>query len=175
MKSKSTRPDAPRLFGTNGVRGVVNTEQMDSQFALSLGMAIGTIMKGTVFIATDARTSNEMLKSACVAGMMATGCEVLDLGIVPTPAIQYAVKRHKAAGGVMITASHNPPEFNGIKCIDPDGTEMARQNEETIESIYHSKEFRRAEWDHVGRIKTLPHRCGRVRARASSQPSTQMP
>ncbi len=156
MRTKSAGTDAPRLFGTNGVRGVVNTQQMDSQFALRLGMAIGTLMKGTVFIATDARTSNEMLKSACVAGIMATGCEVLDLGIVPTPAIQYAVRQHKAAGGVMITASHNPPEFNGIKCIDPDGTEMARQNEERIERIYHSKEFKRAEWDHVGRIRPFP-------------------
>ncbi len=64
---------------------------------------------------------------------MATGCEVLDLGVVPTPAIQYAVEEQGAAGGVMITASHNPPEFNGIKCIDPDGTEMSRRNEETIE------------------------------------------
>jgi phosphomannomutase/phosphoglucomutase len=156
MRAKSTDPDAPRLFGTNGVRGVVNTEQMDSHFALGLGMAIGTFMKGTVMVATDARTSNEMLKSACVAGIMATGCEVLDLGIVPTPAIQYAVKRHKAAGGVMITASHNPPEFNGIKCIDPDGTEMARKNEETIERIYHSREFHRATWDRVGRARTFP-------------------
>lgn len=153
---KTTEDRAPRLFGTNGVRGVVNTDQMDSHFALRLGTAIGTFMDGTVMVATDARTSNEMLKSACVAGVLSTGCEVLDLGIVPTPAIQYAVKRHKAAGGVMITASHNPPEFNGIKCIDPDGTEMARKNEETIERIYHTKEFRRVTWDRVGRPRGFP-------------------
>jgi len=144
---------APRLFGTNGVRGVVNTAQMDCDFALRLGMAIGTFMKGTVMIATDARTSNEMLKSACSAGLMAVGCDVLDLGIAPTPAIQYAVKTSGVSGGVMITASHNPPEFNGIKCIDPDGTEMSRTNEEAIEGIFHEGRFRRADWTAVGKVR----------------------
>ncbi|HEX9908073.1 MAG TPA: phosphoglucosamine mutase [Thermoplasmata archaeon] len=144
---------APRLFGTNGVRGVVNTTDMDCQFALRLGMAIGTFMRGTVMIATDARTSNEMLKSACASGIMATGCDVLDCGVVPTPTLQYAVKTYRAAGGVIITASHNPPEFNGIKCIDPDGTEMSRENEEKIESTYASQKFYRADWKKVGRLR----------------------
>jgi phosphomannomutase/phosphoglucomutase len=144
---------ALRLFGTNGVRGVVNTPDMDCQFALRLGMAIGTYMRGTVLIATDARTSNEMLKSACASGIMATGCDVLDCGVVPTPTLQYAVKTNNAAGGVIITASHNPPEFNGIKCIDPDGTEMSRENEERVEAIYASQEFSRADWKKVGRIR----------------------
>ena len=143
--------DAPRLFGTNGVRGIVNSKDMDCQFALRLGMAIGTFMKGTVMIGTDARTSNEMLKSACASGLMATGCSVQDCGAVPTPTLQYAVKMGKVAGGVMITASHNPPEFNGVKCVDSDGTEMSRENEERIEVVYHHQNFARAEWSKVGR------------------------
>ena len=134
---------------------MVNSGQMDCQFALRLGLAIGTFMGGQVMLGTDARTSNEMLKSACAAGLMATGCEVLDCGIVPTPTLQYAVKVNKAAGGVVITASHNPPEFNGIKCIYKDGTEMSRENEEAIEKIYHGQQFSRAEWAKVGRIR--PH------------------
>ena len=141
----------PRLFGTNGVRGVVNTEEMDCEFAMRLGMAIGTFMKGSVLVGTDARTSNEMLKSACMAGIMATGCDILDCGVVPTPTIQFAVKSNDMAGGVMITASHNPPEFNGVKCVDPDGTEMARKNEESIEEIFHTKRFSRADWRGIGR------------------------
>jgi phosphomannomutase/phosphoglucomutase len=145
---------APRLFGTNGVRGIVNSADMDCQFALRLGMATGTFMKGTVMLGTDARTSNEMLKSACASGLMAAGCNVLDCGIVPTPTLQYAVKVNRVAGGVMITASHNPPEFNGIKCIDPDGTEMSRSNEEAIEQIYADGDFSRADWTKVGR--TIP-------------------
>jgi phosphomannomutase/phosphoglucomutase len=145
----------PRLFGTNGVRGIVNSKEMDCQFALRLGMAIGTFMKGTVMLGTDARTSNEMIKSACASGLMATGCTVLDCGIVPTPTLQYAVKVNKAAGGVMVTASHNPPEFNGIKCIDPDGTEMSRSNEEAIERIYADGVFARADWMKIG--KSVPY------------------
>ena len=144
---------APRLFGTNGVRGVVNTEGMDCEFAMRLGLAIGSFMKGPVMMGTDARTSNDMLRSACSAGLMASGCDVFDCGIVPTPTLQYAVKRNEVAGGVMITASHNPPEFNGIKCIDPDGTEMARSNEERIEGLFHRQEFRRADWSGLGRTR----------------------
>lgn len=143
--------NAPRLFGTNGVRGVVNTREMDCEFAMRLGMAIGTFMRGPILLGTDARTSNEMLKSASAAGIMATGCDVRDCGVVPTPVIQFAVKSTDASGGVMITASHNPPEFNGIKCIDPDGTEMARENEEKIEEIFHTGEFTRADWRTIGR------------------------
>lgn len=143
----------PRLFGTNGVRGVVNSDRMDCEFALRLGLAIGTFMKGYIMLGTDARTSNDMLKAACASGMMATGCNVADCGVVPTPTLQYAVKVNRAAGGVVITASHNPPEFNGIKCIHKDGTEMGRENEEAIERIYHSQEFSMAEWSRVGSIR----------------------
>ena len=144
----------PRLFGTNGVRGVVNSKDMDCQFALRLGLAIGTYMKGTVMVGTDARTSNEMLKSACASGLMATGCAVQDCGLIPTPTLQYAVKTGKVAGGVIITASHNPPEFNGIKCVDSDGTEMSRENEEKIETLYHKGDFARADWRNIGQIRS---------------------
>ncbi len=154
--ANADRKTVPRLFGTNGVRGVVNSDQMDCEFALRLGMAIGTFMKGQVMLGTDARTSNDMLRSACASGLMATGCEVVDCGIVPTPTLQYAVKVNKAAGGVVITASHNPPEFNGIKCISKDGTEMSREDEEAIEKIYHEGVFSRADWTRVGRTRSLP-------------------
>ena len=117
---------AERMFGTNGVRGVVN-EYMTSDLALQMGKAIGTEIRGTVAIATDTRVSAEMIKSAVAAGIMASGYSVVDLGIVPTPALQYYVKtRDNIAGGVMITASHNPPQFNGIKCASADGTVMRR-------------------------------------------------
>ncbi len=135
------------------MRGVVNTEGMDCKFAQTLGLAIGSFMKGCVVVGTDARTSNQMLKSACISGITATGCDVIDCGIVPTPALQYAVRIRGASGGVMITASHNPPEFNGIKCIDPDGTEMSRPNEETIERLYHSGDFSLASWNEIGTVR----------------------
>lgn len=140
------------MFGTNGVRGIVNSKEMDPMFALRLGMAMGTYMKGKVMIGTDARTSNEMLKDACTSGLLAVGCDVGDCGVVPTPTLQYAVKTLRAAGGVVITASHNPPEFNGVKAIDADGTEMAREGEEEIELIYHNESFARADWRKVGKV-----------------------
>ena len=144
--------NAPRVFGTNGVRGVVNSEQMDCQFALRLGMAIGTFMRGKVMIGTAPPTSNEMLKSACSSGLMAVGCEVVDCGVIPTPTLQYAVKTGGAAGGVVVTASHNPPEFNGIKAIASDGTEMSRENEEKIEDLLHDGRFALADWHRIGQM-----------------------
>ena len=141
-----------RLFGTNGVRGVVN-EDMNTDLALQMGKAIGKFFGGTVAIATDTRVSGDMIKSAVSAGLMAMGCTVRDLGTVPTPAIQYHVKTDDdVSGGVMITASHNPPKFNGIKCIDSDGTEMPREKEEEIEVLYAS-EIPTLPWNEIGSIE----------------------
>lgn len=145
---------AERLFGTNGVRGVVN-QDMNVQLAMDLGKAIGTFMSGKVAIGTDSRTSATMIKSAVSSGLMSAGADVLDLGMVPTPVVQYFVKVNGLAGGVMITASHNPPEFNGIKCVDADGTEMPRAKEEEIERIYFSKGFAAREWDEVGDMRKV--------------------
>lgn len=142
-----------RMFGTNGVRGVVN-EDMNTDLALQMGKAIGRFFGGKVAIATDTRVSGDMIKSAVCAGLMATGCDVRDLGIVPTPAIQYHVKTNDhIIGGIMITASHNPPEFNGIKCIDFDGTEMPRQKEEKIEALY-ATSIPTGKWNHIGVLET---------------------
>lgn len=143
---------AERLFGTNGVRGVIN-QDMNPQLALDVGRAIGTFMKGKVAVATDCRTSADMVKSAVFAGLTSTGVEVLDLGMLPTPALQYFVKISDIAGGVMITASHNPPEFNGIKAIDFDGTEMTRTREEEIEAIYFSRRFENKDWRLIGSVR----------------------
>lgn len=142
-----------RMFGTNGVRGIVN-EDMNAELALQMGKAIGKFFGGSVAIATDSRVSGDMIKAAVSAGLMATGCTVVDLGIVPTPAIQYYVKTNDdAVGGVMITASHNPPMFNGIKCIDGDGTEMPREKEEEIEILYAS-DIPCRPWNEIGTIET---------------------
>ena len=143
---------ADRLFGTNGIRGVVN-ELMGPELALDVGRAIGTYMKGRVAVGTDPRTSADMLKSAMLAGLMSAGAEVIDLGMLPTPALQYYVKTNAIAGGVVITASHNPPEFNGIKAVDADGTEMPRAKEEEIEAIYFARAFEQKPWSQVGRVR----------------------
>ncbi len=143
-----------RLFGTNGVRGVVNRD-MTVELALDVGRAIGTFMMGRVAIATDSRTSGDLMRSAVSAGMVSAGSSVVDLGMLPTPALQYYVKNSGVKGGVMITASHNPPQFNGIKCVDHDGTEMPRVKEEVIERIYGERSFGLPEWRNVGTISHL--------------------
>ena len=140
------------LFGTNGVRGVINKD-MNVQLAMDLGKAIGTFMGGRVAIGNDSRTSATMIKSAVSAGVMCAGAEVLDLGLVPTPVVQHYVKSNGLSGGVMITASHNPPEFNGIKCVDADGTEMPRSKEEEIERLYFTKSFSSMDWRGVGGLR----------------------
>lgn len=143
-----------KLFGTNGVRGTVN-EDMNTDLALDLAKAIGTWIgeDKEVAIGTDTRASNFMLKNAVSSGLMATGCDVVDLGEVPTPALQYYTKE-MADFGIAITASHNPPEFNGIKCVDDDGTELIKWMEEEIEDIYFSKDFDLVSWDEVGKKKS---------------------
>jgi len=140
-----------RLFGTNGVRGISN-EDMSPELALKLGKAIGTFFQGNIIIATDTRTSNEMLKNAVIAGLISTGCNVFDAKIAPSPALQYYVKNSDADAGVIITASHNPPEFNGIKVIDKDGVELSRNKEKEIEKIYFNEKFVRVAWNELGKV-----------------------
>jgi phosphomannomutase/phosphoglucomutase len=145
-----------RLFGTNGVRGVVNRD-MTIDLACRLGYAMGTYLGPgkKVAIGTDTRTSGEMLKGAASAGVLSTGVNMVDLGVLPTPALQYAV-RGKFDFGIVITASHNPPQYNGIKCIASDGTELQREEEEKIEGLYFKGKFNEARWDSVG---TYSHDC----------------
>ncbi|MHC1576156.1 MAG: phosphoglucosamine mutase [Methanosarcinaceae archaeon] len=142
------------FFGTNGVRGVAN-EYINPQLAIDVARSLGTYMgsEGIVAIGRDTRYSGDMLKSAAIAGALSTGLTVIDLGIVPTPSIQYYVRDH-ANAGIMITASHNPREDNGIKLIADDGTEFSRDGEREVEKIYYSKEFAAASWDRTGDLRT---------------------
>lgn len=105
-----------RLFGTNGVRGVVGKD-MTPALALSIGMALGTMRQGTIAVGRDTRTSGPSLASALKAGLLAAGCDVVDLGILPTPALQFIVREHFDAGAV-ITASHNPPNTTGLRWLN---------------------------------------------------------
>jgi phosphomannomutase/phosphoglucomutase len=143
-----------KLFGTNGIRGVVN-EDMNCELALGIGKAWGTYLKKTikkpkVAIGTDARLSNHMLKNAISSGLLAVGCDVVDIGLVPTPTLQYTVKEKDFDSGVIITASHNPPQFNGIKGVASDGTEFSKDIEEEIEKIYFEQSYLHVKWNDVG-------------------------
>ncbi len=144
-----------RLFGTNGIRGVVG-QDMTADLAVRVGHAIGTHFgAGSVALARDPRLSGPMLSRAVAAGLMASGLEVIDLGMVPTPCAQYYVHVHGGLkGGVVITASHNPREFNGIKALDAQGMEMAREEEEAIEKVYFEAKYAVADWSAVGALRS---------------------
>ena len=137
-----------RLFGTNGVRGIVGKD-MTPELVLSIGLALGSMRKGRIAVGRDSRTSGESLANAVKAGLMAAGCDVVDCGMLPTPALQYIVMHH-FDGGAMITASHNPPEYNGVKIIEPDGTEMGDEQIVLLEERIFSRNFDVKSWDQVG-------------------------
>ena len=144
-----------RLFGTNGIRGVVNKE-LTPELAVKIGVAIGTFFgKSKLIVGFDARTSSPMLAKAVMAGLNAAGCDILFAEMAPTPALQYAVKTRKVDGAVIITASHNPPEYNGIKVVWKDGIELSREQEIKIENIFFNKNFRLAEWRKIGTVQKL--------------------
>jgi len=139
------------LFGTNGIRWIIDEQNID--FPVLLGLTAGTFfgIGKKVVLGMDTRTSGPMIFNAVLSGLKATGCDVIDIGIVPTPTVQYAVKELDAEGGIVVTASHNPPNFNGLKFIASDGTEFSREQESKIDSIYHEKTMKRADWNKIGK------------------------
>jgi phosphomannomutase/phosphoglucomutase len=148
-------PSEKRLFGTNGIRGVVNKE-LTPEKAAKIGGAIGTFFKkGKLIVGHDARTSGLMLTNAVIAGLNATGCEVFFGGMAPTPALQYATKSHKMDGGVIVTASHNPPEYNGIKVVWNDGIELSREQEVEVETMFFNEKICYTKWDNIGKINVI--------------------
>lgn len=130
-----------RLFGTDGVRGVANKD-LTNELAMKIGMAAAEILlktsedkRPTVMIGRDTRASGDMLEAALTAGFCSVGVNVLSVGVVPTPAIAYLVGKYGCEAGVMISASHNPCEYNGIKIFQSTGYKLPDALEEEIESI----------------------------------------
>ena len=139
-----------RLFGTFGVRRTAN-DVLTPEFATRLAACYGTQIKGTVAVGGDTRTTSPMLMQAVIAGLLSSGCNVVDLGILPTPGVQYAVRKYYD-GGVMITASHNPPKYNGIKFLDEDGIGIPDDMELAIEKLYFDEEPERVPYYEMGEI-----------------------
>ncbi len=151
-----------KLFGTNGIRGITNKE-LAPELALGMGRAIGTYFKegSRILIGRDIRAGGDMLARALTSGLLSAGIDVCYAGILPTPVLQYSIRSNKYDGGVMVTASHNPPEFNGIKVIDADGVETNSANEEKIEEYYLSGNFRAVDWKRLDRdVMEVPRLTG---------------
>lgn len=127
-----------KLFGTDGVRGVAGSE-LSAELALKIGVAAGRVLGNsknkTAIIGRDTRISCRMLESAIAAGLMSEGYRVIQLGVVPTPAVAKLVEIEDVALGVMISASHNPYEFNGIKLFSDTGHKLSDEVEEKIEAL----------------------------------------
>ncbi len=149
-----------KLFGTDGVRGVVNAD-LTPEFIVRLSLAIATYFRNgsRIVVGRDYRAGSEFISNIVVGSLVSAGIKVYEAGLTPTPALQYYVKSMGFDGGVMITASHNPPEYNGIKVVMSDGIEAPREVEEEIEAYFHELKFRRVPWrelrHHVVRLNDV--------------------
>lgn len=129
-----------RLFGTDGVRGVAN-ESLTCELAVKIGQAAAAVLGGNqkkrplVAVGMDTRISSDMLAGAISAGLCSSGADVLSLGVIPTPAVAYLVRKYHADAGVVISASHNSAEFNGIKIFSANGYKLPDELEEKIEDM----------------------------------------
>jgi len=145
-----------RLFGTNGVRFVPGVSH-DLDFVINLGEAIGTYFGGgELLVGQDGRLSSPAIVNAAISGLMSSGRDVAEAGLVPTPALQYAVKTMGFKGGVMVTASHNPAQYNGLKVAGPDGVEVPRLDEQRIEKIFFDRSQTKADWKTIGVARPEP-------------------
>ena len=151
-----------RLFGTDGARGIANTE-LTPELAMNIGRAAAMVLTSdevehpTFLIGKDTRISGDMLEGALVAGLCSVGANVKILGVVPTPAVAYLVSKYKADAGIMISASHNPFEFNGIKLFNDEGFKLPDELEEQIESIVldNTIPYKACEGDDLGSVEYL--------------------
>ncbi|TFG11482.1 phosphoglucosamine mutase [Candidatus Thorarchaeota archaeon] len=143
------------LFGTTGVRKVYGSE-FTLDMAMKLGKALGTYLQtGKILIARDTRTTGKMVVDAFVAGVLSTGVDVTRLGIVPTPTLAYLTKKMGFDAGVMVTASHNPPEYTGIKFWHRDSMGYTSEMEKELETLYTSGGFKVAPWNELGQEAVL--------------------
>jgi phosphomannomutase/phosphoglucomutase len=144
-----------KLFGTTGVRKIYGSE-FTLDMAMKLGKALGThLQTGKILIARDTRTTGKMVVDAFVSGILSTGIDVNRLGIVPTPTLAYLTKKLGFDAGVMVTASHNPPEYTGIKFWHKDSMGYTSAMERELERIYQSEEFQVAPWNELGQEAAL--------------------
>ncbi len=138
------------MFGSSGVRGVIGKEMLPAT-ALKIGEAAGSMYENIV-IGNDPRTSSIALKNALMSGLLFMGAKVFNAGLVPTPAIGYEARNHDA--GIMITASHNPPEYNGIKIFEKDGSGISMEKAKEIEKLM-EREKKYIKWNEFKEIENV--------------------
>jgi phosphomannomutase len=140
------------IVSVSGIRGIVGqglTPDAAQAFAAALGTAV---QGGRVVLSRDGRPSGELFRHAVLAGLLSAGSEVVDLGVVPTPTCGLAVRRVEAAGGIQITASHNPAEWNGLKLFGPEGRVLPAAEGQKIKELFEAGSFRQVSWDALGQL-----------------------
>lgn len=149
-----------KLFGTDGIRGIANQE-LTCELAIKIGKAAAKVLTDSqksrpkILIGKDTRISSDMLESALFAGICSCGAEAVSLGVVPTPAVAYLIRKYKADAGIMISASHNSYEFNGIKLFDKNGYKLPDEIENKIEKLISENDAETSSHligDEIGRI-----------------------
>src|SRR5436190_1996734 len=139
----------PLKIGITGVRGIVG-ETFTPEVSVGFAQAFSTYLDGgRILVCRDTRPSGPMVRSAVVAGLLAAGCEVVDLGVCPTPSLQLAITRLAAAGGIAITAGHNPSPWNALKFVRGDGLYLNPLQAEELLDVYHQGEFAKATWNKI--------------------------
>ncbi len=144
---------AKKLFGTSGIRGKIGSE-ITCELALNVGKSLAYHLNnsGTVVLGYDTRSTNVMLDQAICAGLLESGVDVVKIGMVPTPLVGYATEKLNADAGIMLTASHNPSPYNGIKLWNNNGMAYTSKQEAKIEEIYANKDYISETWDKVGTL-----------------------
>jgi len=145
--------DIPKLFGTSGIRGEYQKE-VTPELALDVARALAKYIGGEgkkVVIGRDTRTTGKIFENIMSAGLQECGCDVLLLGMVPTPTVGYATLKKGADAGIMITASHNPSKYNGIKLWNSDGLAYKQEQERIIEKMVFEEDFDKKSWDKLGK------------------------
>jgi phosphoglucosamine mutase len=150
-------PQGTAAFGTDGIRGRVGT-QITPALALQLGYWCGRVLPagGPILLGSDSRSSGPMLVAALAAGLTAAGREVLDLGLCPTPAVPGAIRQLGGCGGLMVSASHNPPHDNGIKVFGACGSKLGKEQQAAIEAGLHGTAEGQSGFNPTGRLQQRP-------------------
>jgi phosphoglucosamine mutase len=142
----------PLKIGIGGVRGIVG-ETFTPELAVAFAEAFGTYLgPGTILLGRDTRASGPMVAAAVRAGLLSTGCAVVDLGVCPTPSLQLAVPWLGARGGISISAGHNDAEWNALKFVRPDGLYLSALQAEELLDVYHQGEWEKAAYDHIATV-----------------------
>ena len=145
------------IFGISGLRGIIGESLLPetvTRYAAAFGTFVG---HGTVAVGRDCRASGEMMLAAATAGLAAVGCEVVDLGICPTPTVVYITRRGTVAGAVMLTASHNPEQWNGMKFVSREGQFLSPDEVAAFRKLVKGKGAKYADWDALRPVKKNPN------------------